>query len=142
MYYINKGTNSQSGSGHPFTDVVNFLFCVRSGQEVGGGLPKLPVGTLPAAQIHVQDYGTLISAELLVSNGDGTFGTSLTIPALALEVTAISKNGVSNWYSWSILDSYVLAGMTTGRYIIKLVLSDGVVEKEYYSEEFLTTICC
>lgn len=142
MYYLNKGTAVQSGSGHPWVDRLEYLFCVRkSSKDITLGIPKVPIGYLPTGQFHVLDFSDFLSANLRVSNGDGTLGASTPIPQVAFLFDEFEKDGNINWVSWSTDSSYVLAGATAGRYVIELnLLSD--VEGTFYSEEFFMSNCC
>lgn len=142
MYYLNKATDAQSGSGHPFTDRLEYLFCVRkASKDIIAGIPRVPIGVLPTGQFHAIDFSDFLSASLRVSNGDGTLGAATALPQAAFLFDEFEKDGNANWVSWSTNPNYTLAGATAGRYIIELNLFADV-EKTFYSEEFIMSDCC
>lgn len=143
MYYLNKGTKQAGGTGHPFTDRLEYLFCVRKDiKQIDLGLPRLPLEVLPSGQFHIKDFDDFLSADLAVSNGDGTFGASTSLPLAAFKVDSFTKDGDPNWYAWSTDSSYLVTGATSGRYVIRMNLFNGSSEKTIYSEEFIMSNCC
>lgn len=142
MWYINKSTETNSGSGLPVTKHVEYLNTVRNKGAFSGGLGlwRVPIGTLPTFQIIVPE-DTFVGALLVETTGEGVFTGSTVIPVTPFVNTNITKNG-DPFTVWQIDPTYVLAGATEGRYLIDLTLSLSAVDQHYYSEEFIMSDCC
>ena len=142
MFYVNKGTETNSGSGYPVTTRPEFLFSSRKNtKNIVLGLQNTPVGKIPPFQIHVPQ-GTFEDCFLFLTSGNGVAISFTPIPVTAFTATPINKGGV-DLVAWSFNgDDYVHPSAVEGRFLVYFILSKDTAEQNYYSEEFIMSNCC
>jgi len=142
MFYENKGTETNSGSGHLVTKNIDYLFSSRKDtKNITAGLQRLPIGKIPPFQIHVPE-DKFEDAFLFLTTGGGTPISFSNISSTAFTSTPIVKNGV-DLVSWSFNgDTYTHPLAVEGRFYVYLILSKDAAEQGYYVEEFIMSNCC
>lgn len=150
IHIINRATRSNKGGGLPFYDNVDYIFSARNNSfNSDDGLWRVPNDKVPTFQI-VTDENTFVSVRFRQtfgannfvppSNPDWFYSNATLDAAILSSAVNIDGQNKTFWYS---LDSTVLAPLVPfGKWIIELVLSDGVTPKTYYSEEFTVKDCC
>ena len=144
LHIINRATNSFKGGGIPFYDKIDYVFSkLNDCANTTIGIWGVPNDKVPTFQLWLP-YEFLTSITYKGTDGEGNFtGTDFTPAASGgLTIEPAQLNG-TQYYIYETFDTTTLAPTAPdGRWIIELVVNDGVTEYTYYSEEFLTKPCC
>jgi hypothetical protein len=144
IHTLNKNTDSKKGSGLPFYDKLDYIFS-KSNVDFNDtlGLWYTPNEKIPTFQLF-QSFPTLVSLAYKFTKGDNNFVPAndiFFIPLTHLSLTPVVVNGIQE-YIISSLESVPIGPVPNGRWIIEIVVTNGIETKTFYSEEFLTKPCC
>jgi hypothetical protein len=145
IHAINKSTDKDSGGGLPVYDKLDYIFSkLNKGFNGSLGLWQTPNNKIPSFQFFLSgDFDTVISFVYHETKGENNFtGTTYVVNPANLHVHAGTKDGAQGYWMHTTQAQAFPLPPDNGRWIIFLVISDGVTEQTYYTEEFLTQPCC
>lgn len=150
IHILNRANRSFKGGGLPFYDNIDYIFsayneCFNS----DNGLWTVPNDKVPTFQLIIPE-GIFISIRFRQTFGGNNFVPpsnpdwfySNAVLDAAITVTGAQIDG-QQLYVWETSDSTTLAPLVPfGKWIVELVVNDGISNKTYYSEEFAVKDCC
>ena len=143
---INRATNSRTGTGLPFYDNIEYVFSNRNNSfDNINGLWRTPPNKIPTFQIETEP-NEIAFIEYRETSGQNVFtgDTYNTDLLTGLDEQAITKNGVQKLIISSKYNYELPTPPKNSRWImvITVINTELEFEKQYFSEEFLTTECC
>ena len=144
LFAINGATARQQGSGLIVYDKLAHIFS-KSNNAFNStiGLWRVPPDRAPTFQITTSQ-NVLNSFVYKETSGNNNFTGATYTPSAGVFTMVWSGliNGVQK-YIWQTNDDNIYTTLPPfGRWIIEIVMTDGIEEYNYYTEEFLTTDCC
>jgi len=150
LHILNKSTRNKIGGGLPFYNKTDYIFSFENNCfNNDDGLWTVPDDKIPTFQLCI-DQGTLVSIRFRQTYGSNNF-VPMTQPnwfyanatlTNGITITGVQINGQQK-YIYESSDSVTLAPTVPhAKWIIELVVNDGLEEFTYYSEEFSVKDCC